>query len=190
MNFQGVIKYPLLSLGVSQLYISEDKLRAIRDWFSPDNMSIFQPLKVHDYGNGRYTIVDGHSRAYMAYENGIDFVPIVYDDDEIVSSELAQKLYLADIGWCERFHIKNIINLKNRIVSGAQYEMLWRERCDRSYDLLTQTTENERKLMQQKASNLFLYGSSEDLLELYYEDFSGNLYIYKNGLLSVEADDN
>ena len=62
-------------------------------------------------------------------------------------------------------------------------------RCDRSYDLLTQTTESERKIMQQKAPKLFLYGAEEDLSELYFEDSSGKLYVYRNDVLNAEYGD-
>ena len=40
--------------------------------------------------------------------------------------------------------------------------------------------------MQEKAPDLFLYGASEDLNELYFESSSGELFVYKNGLLQKE----
>lgn len=186
MEFQGIKNYPLLELGLSQIYLNENKIKAIEKWFNPDDMSAFQPLTVHDYGNGRYTLTDGHSRAYVAYKHGLSEVPIVYDNDDIVAGEMGQKLYRADIEWCDRFRIENISHLENRILTGGEYQRLWMGRCDRNYDLLTQTTEEERELMQAKASDLFLYGAEEDLSVLYFEDFGGKLYVYKDGLLSVE----
>ena len=95
-------------------------------------------------------------------------------------------LYQADIKWCNRFRLENISHLEKRILSHENYQQYWIERCDRSYDLLTQTTEEERKIMQAKAPDLFLYGASEDLSELYFENLSGELYVYKNSLLKAE----
>ncbi len=187
MEFQGAKNYTLLDLGISQLYLNQEKIRAIENWFRSDDMSIFQPLAVHDYGNGRYTIVDGHSRAFVAYKKGIKTVPIIYDSSELVAGEVALRLYNADIEWCNRFRIEKISDLENRIIASEEYRKLWMERCDRSYDLLTQTTEGERRLIQENAPELYLYGAEEDLSEFYFEDSSGKLYVYRDKVLSVEA---
>lgn len=186
MEFKGIMNYPLLKLGLSQIFLNEDKVEAVKKWFRLDDMSIFQPLRVHDFENGKYTIIDGHSRAYVVYKQGLEVVPIIYDKTDMVAGETGQKLYLADIEWCDRFRLKNISDLENRIISGEQYRRFWMGRCDRSYDLLTQTTEDERKGMRQKAPELFLYGAEEDLSELYFEDSFGKLYVYKGDVLSAE----
>ena len=186
MEFIGIKEYPLLELGLSQIYLNENKIKAIETWLHPHDLNNFTPLTVHDYGNGRYTLTDGHSRAFVAYKHGLTHVPIVYDNDDLVASDTAQLLYRADITWCNRFHIENISHLVNRIISHEKYQQLWIERCDRSYDLLTQTTGEERNIMQAKVPDLFLYGASEDLSELYFENSSGELFVYKNGLLNAE----
>lgn len=186
MEFTGIKEYPLLSLGLSQIYLNENKISAIEKWFHPDDLSNFTPLTVHDYGNGRYTLTDGHSRAFVAYKHGLTHIPIIYDHDDIVASDTAQLLYRADITWCDRFHIENISHLENRIISHETYQQLWIGRCDRSYDLLTQTTKEEREQMQAKVPDLFLYGASEDLTELYFENSFGKLFVYKNDILEAE----
>lgn len=186
MEFLGIKNMPLLELGLSQIYLNDNKIKAIKEWFSPNDMSSFQPLKVYAFGNGRYTIVDGHSRAYVAYMHGITQVPIVYETNEMVAGEVGQILYHADLEWCMRFGIENISHLKNRIISQQEYQRLWIDRCDRSYDLLLQTTEDERKRMKEKAPELYLYGAEEDLSKLFFEDIDGKLYVYKDGLLTSE----
>ncbi len=180
MSFIGVINYPLMQLGCSQIYLNEKKIKAIEQWFCLDNMDIFVPLPVHDYGNGKYTLTDGHSRAYVAYKNGVAEVPIIYDLDEIVAGELGQKLYRTDIEWCNRFSIYNISHLEQRILTDDDYQRLWVERCNRSYDLLVHTTEEERKLIQSKKPELFLFGASEDLSDIYFEDSNGEIIVYSN----------
>lgn len=186
MEFTGIKKYPLLELGLSQIYLNENKINAIETWFNPKDLSNFTPLTVHNYGNGRYTLTDGHSRAYVAYKYGLNEIPIIYDNDDLVAGETGLMLYQADIIWCNRFRLENISHLEKRILSHENYQQFWIERCDRSYDLLTQTTEEERRQMQAKAPDLFLYGASEDLSELYFENLSGELFVYKNGLLKAE----
>jgi len=186
MEFAGIKNYPLLELGLSQIYLNENKIMEIEKWFNSDDMSACSPIKVHNFGNGKYTIIDGHSRAYVAYKNGVMQVPIVYDNDELVTGEVGKKLYCADLMWCERFGIENISHLENRIIWKKEYQKRWIGRCDRSYDLLLQTTENERRILQKNAPKLFLYGAEEDLSELYFEDSFGKLYVYRNGQLSEE----
>lgn len=180
MEFKGVINYPIMELGVSQIFLNEDKIKAVEEWFDLGNMHIFEPLTVRDFGNGKYTLTDGHSRAYVAYKNGITVIPIVYDNDEIVAGEIGQKLYKTDIEWCNRFFIFNISHLAKRIINNDDYQRLWIERCDRSYNLLTQMTEEEYQLIQSKKPNLFLYGASEDLSELYFENSEGESVVYQN----------
>lgn len=187
MEFIGVKNYPLLELGLSQIYLNEEKIKAIEKWFNPDDMSIFEPLPVRNFGNGRYTLTDGHSRAYVAYKNGLKQIPIIYDNDDMVAGKMGQKLYRVDIKWCDRFHIDNISCLESRILTNEEYQRLWIGRCDRSYDLLTQTTEEDRELMQKKVPELFLYGASVELSEIYFENLSGELYVYKDKLVFRES---
>ncbi len=172
--------YPLLDLGMSQIYLNADKIKEIEKWFKQDDMSVFKPISVHDFGNGKYTIVDGHSRAYVAYKYGITQVPIIYNNDDIITGNIGQSLYRADLEWCNRFHIENISHLENRILTGDEYQRLWIERCDRSYDLLTQTTEKEREQIQNQVPELFLYGAEEDLSKMYFENSSGELFVYSD----------
>ena len=91
---------------------------------------------------------------------------------------------LADL--TERIEQDSNIKSVETSTSKEEYQKLWIGRCDRSYDLLLQTTENDRKMMQEKAPELFLYGAEEDLSELYFEDSFGMLYVYRDGKLSTE----
>ena len=40
--------------------------------------------------------------------------------------------------------------------------------------------------LNRKVPELFLYGSSEDLSEIYFESLSSELFIYKNNSLVIE----
>lgn len=179
-QFSGTIQLDINSLGLSQLYLSSEKIASVEKWFRPDHMEDFSPLPVHDFGNDTYTLTDGHTRTYIAYRNGITVLPVFYDRDEIVTNPVGQMLYRADIDWCKRFGLSHIRHLEKRIVSGEAYRRLWIERCQRSYSLLTKTAPGERIHMQKLAPGLFLYGASEDLSTLFFENQGGELFQLKN----------
>lgn len=189
MEFQGIKRCPITLLGLSQIYLSRDKIKGVEGWLTPQRAEQLEPLPVHAFGNGVYTLTDGHTRAYVAYKNGCRSLPVVYDNDEIVAGKLGKSLYLADIEWCERFHLRDIRDLESRILSSEDYQRLWIRRCDRSYALLTRASQDQRAEWQGLLPDLFLYGASEDLSELFYERENGDLYRYKNRSLQREAGD-
>ena len=186
MEFQGIKLISVDSLGLSQIYLSSDKIAAVTKWFNQQFMDNFQPLRVHDFGNNTYTITDGHTRAFIAYKNGVSVLPALYDNDDIIVNQVGQMLYKADIEWCSRFKLSHIKHLENRILSKDAYQKLWIERCDRSYDLLTKTSPSERMRLQNLASDLFLYGASEDMSVLFFENEAGELFLYENNTLKPE----
>lgn len=104
----------------------------------------FSPLPVHDFGNNAYTLTDGHTRAYVAYKNGVSNLPVIYDNDDMITNKVGQRLYKAYIDWCRRFKLTHIQHLESRILSNSTYQKLWIERCERSYHLLTKTSYDER----------------------------------------------
>ncbi len=106
----------LLDLGISQLYLCERKIRGVMGWFDPSQAAAHAPLPVRNFGSGRFTLTDGHSRAYVAYKQGVKRLLVVQDEEEIVTGETGQKLYRQDILWCERFSLRTIGNLENRIL--------------------------------------------------------------------------
>lgn len=177
--FTGIRWISLTELGLSQLYLSQDKLTAISEWFTPDAL-VQHPLPVHDFGNGRYTLTDGHSRAFTAWRKGMYKVPVAYDLDEIITCAVGQMLYHEAIRWCERFHLYTVPDLAARIVSGPEYVRLWHERCDHSHALLTGTIAAQRVSWAAKHPELHLYGACEDLSILYFEDDRGQRFEFPN----------
>ena len=95
-------------------------------------------------------------------------------------SDIGLLQYRNDIEWCKRHKIFTVADFENRIIPDEQYKKLWIERCDKSYNLLTQTTEDERKTLNNKHGNLYLYGVNEDLGTLYFESSDGKLFEFKN----------
>lgn len=186
MGFDGIKLMNVDLLGLSQIYLNQNKITSIMEWFHPPCMDNFKPLSVHDFGNNAYTITDGHTRAYVAYQSGISYLPVQYDNNDLVVGEVGQILYKADIEWCQRFQLSHIKRLENRILDNSSYQKLWIGRCDRSYDLLMNTSYSERISLQKIAPNLFLYGATEDLSTLYFENEAGELFVYKNNIILPE----
>lgn len=178
--FDGTKFLSICNLGVSQIYLNEDKLMNISKWMDPNDLSNFEPLPVYDFGNGKLTLTDGHSRAFLAYTMGVSEVPCVCDTDDIVVSGIGQMLYKNDIVWCERFKICSVMDLKDRIVSSGMYKELWVDRCDKAYNLLTKTTELQRDGMQSMCPDLYLYGANEDLTLLFLENEKGKSFSVPN----------
>ena len=186
MEFRGIKLINIDLLGLSQIYLSSEKISSVTKWFDPRHMNDFQPLPVHDFGNDTYTLTDGHTRAYVACKNGVFVLPVVYDNDEIVTNPVGQMLYKEDIDWCKRFKLFHIKHLGNRIIDKSAYQKLWIERCDRSHNLLTKTSYKERMQLQNLVPDLFLYGASEDMLTLFYENEKGELFLRRDNVLTLE----
>lgn len=178
LSFSGTQWVLPIKLGVSQLYLNQFKIEKVKKWFDPNHMDLCAPLPVYDFGNGRLTLTDGHSRAFVAYQYKIE-IPITYDTDNLVTSEEGQLLYKNDIVWCKRFNIHSVADLETRIVDSSKYQRLWINRCEHAYNLLTQTSECERKQIQQQHAGLFLYGANKDLTTYYFENKFGQLFEFK-----------
>ena len=183
MEFQGVKLINIDLLGLSQIYLNSNKITAVTEWFIPQCMDDFQPLPVHNFGNNAYTLTDGHTRAFVAYKNGVSVLPVYYDSDDIITNQVGQMLYGADIDWCKRFKLSHIKHLEHRIIDNNAYQKLWIDRCDRSYNLLTKTSYSERMKLQKFVPDLFLYGASEDISILFFENEDGVLFMYKDWIL-------
>jgi len=120
----------LLNIGEltpSQLYISEEKLRRVQEWFDGTSAKI-EPIPVKKLA-GRLLMTDGHTRAAAACLAGLDVLPCVWDTDD-----LDWAAYAADITMCAEEGITSVRKLTERIVSAEDYEILWRKRCDAMYD--------------------------------------------------------
>lgn len=190
MKFSGIRLINIDLLGLSQIYLSSDKIASVTEWFDPQNMDLFQPLPVYDFGNNKYTLTDGHTRAYVAYKNGISFLPVFYDADDIITNPTGQRLYNEAIAWCGRFKLYHIMQLEHRIINKNAYQKLWADRCERSYNLLDSTSRSQRMQLQALVPDLFLYGASEDKSTLYFENEAGELFIYKDHALLPERQAN
>lgn len=180
IGFTGVMHIPVQELGISQIYISANKLARVEAWFSPAALEN-EPLPVHDFGNGRYTLTDGHTRAFHVWRTGVQTLPVIYDIDDIITCPEGQLLYRMDIGWAKWYGLNSIADLEDRVVSGEDYRRLWNERCDAGYELMTRITPEQRREIASLCPSLNLFGASHDLRTFYFENRAGRIFEVQSG---------
>ena len=164
---------PMDALTPSQLYISEEKLQKVREWFH-GNFSNMEPLPVKKLA-GRLLLTDGHTRAAAAFLTGLTMLPCVWDTDN-----LDWAAYAADINLCAEEGITSIARLAERIVSADDYDLLWRKRVDAMYDewyysVLTQ--KDEVIFFTRQPTGIPLSGLDIRPLDLGFEEPYVQLYI-------------
>ncbi|MET3558000.1 putative aminopeptidase FrvX [Streptococcus rupicaprae] len=120
-------KFSILDLQPSQFYLSETKLQAVRAWFDPQDLTNFDPISIKQL-DGEWIVVDGHSRLFVAYQEGLTHLPVVLEEEDwnwdfyrfcteatkakgistiadLWTHILPQEAYETDwIGWCQTVH--------------------------------------------------------------------------------------
>ena len=108
----------------SQLYISTDKLAEIVKTFSLSNRRPLEPIPIKKLADD-IIFVDGHTRAFAAFLHGLSEVPVYWEYEE-----LDWEAYVICVKWCKDEGIHTIADLKSRVVSKDEYEVLWLDRCE------------------------------------------------------------
>ena len=107
---------PLESIQPSQFYVSEEKLKAVQTFISkPDDIVV----QVIPYGD-RFVSLDGHTRLYLAAQNGFATV-------KAVKSETDDYIWTF-VHEAER---RNIMTPKDMtLLPHEKYKILWWQYCD------------------------------------------------------------
>jgi len=119
-----VFRMKLNSIQPSQLYISSEKLSEVMKRFDVDDPESIEPIPIKKLGDD-VIFVDGHTRAFAAFLYGVSEVPVYWEDEE-----LDWDAYEICVEWCKENGIRTISDLKDRIVSQKEYEILWYKRCE------------------------------------------------------------
>ncbi len=114
----------LKDLQPSQFYISERKLRDVKNWFNPTDLTNFDPIPVKML-DGLPVMTDGHTRAVAALLAGLESVPLVWDDDE-----LSWDMYRRCVQECKAQGIRSPMDLLTRIIAESEYRQKWDAWCD------------------------------------------------------------
>lgn len=120
----GVFLMRLDEIQPSQLFISSEKLAAVMKNFDPARPETLEPVPVKQLGN-QVIFTDGHTRAFAAFLGGLAAIPVYWDEDE-----LDWEAYEICVQWCHEAGIRTIADLKGRVVSHDEYEVVWYQRCE------------------------------------------------------------
>ena len=121
----------------SQLFISSMKLSQVMKMFDATKPESIEPIPLKKLGND-VIFVDGHTRAFVAYLRGLSVVPVYWEDED-----LDWDAYEICVEWCKKEGIHTIANLKDRIVSQEEYEILWLRRCEIMHKDLEERRKNK-----------------------------------------------
>ncbi len=174
LAFTGTRWMPVSELGVSQIYLSARELEQEAENFTMERLCA-DPIRVFDFGNGRLTITTppGHHQAFLALKAGMSAVPVIYDPDDFLRQDDLLLLLADDVLWGEKIGLRSAADLKNRILSDEDFERLYIRRCERSHDLFMETNPAMLPVYAALCPDLHLYGISDDLKTLYFEDMQG-----------------
>jgi len=131
----------------SQLYISSEKLSEIMKTFDSARSESIEPIPIKKLGND-IVFVDGHTRAFAAFLHGFSKIPVYWETEE-----LDWDAYEICVKWCKEGGIRTIADLKNRVVSQRDYEILWYARCEEMQRGLEKRKHHKNTNSQNKGSN-------------------------------------
>ena len=118
-----VFKLYLHEIQPSQLYISQAKLDAVINGRNLGNLTMYEPIPIKEI-NGEMVSTDGHTRGVAWLLEGYEEVDVEWETVEMDWDE-----YAVYVQWCKTEGIYSIEDLKDRIISHEDYEVLWYERC-------------------------------------------------------------
>lgn len=107
----------------SQLYINSERLSEVimaLDRLKPD---LIKPIPVKKLGD-KIVLTDDHTIVLAAFLRGVLEVRVYWEEDE-----LDWNAYEVCVEWCRKEGVRNIADLKNRVVSPKEYDVLWVNRC-------------------------------------------------------------
>lgn len=107
----------------SQLYINSERLSEVimaLDRLKPD---LIKPIPVKKLGD-KIVLTDDHTIVLAAFLRGVWEVRVYWEEDE-----LDWNAYEVCVEWCRKEGVCTIADLKNRVVSPKEYDVLWVNRC-------------------------------------------------------------
>lgn len=107
----------------SQLYVSSEKLSKVLEELDRFKPEVLEPFPVRKLGD-RVVLTDGHTRALAAFLRGFVEVRVFWDEED-----WDWEAYEVCVGWCVEEGVCSVGDLKGRVVSQEQFDLLWLKRC-------------------------------------------------------------
>lgn len=121
----------LLELRPNNWYISRAKLNRVRDAWLRGEQDQLPPVLVSTI-DGELSLIDGHSRAYAAYENGVAEIDALVCDLGHIEGSTALYQHIHRTG--PLLGIATIADLRDRIVDSDEHARLWIGYCNQWLD--------------------------------------------------------
>ncbi|MFX1313370.1 MAG: hypothetical protein ACFFHD_12260 [Promethearchaeota archaeon] len=134
------IEMKLVNIQPSQLYISKQKLAAVKEKFNIKDISTLDAIPIKKLNNVIF-YTDGHTRAFAAYQEGLKRIPVIWENEE-----LDWEMYHICIKWCRAAGIYSIADLSTRVITQKEYKLLWYKRCDDLHKELTKKRALEKTI--------------------------------------------
>lgn len=120
---ENVFYMNLDELFPSQLFLNREKIEYFGKNINPFVLDKIPPISIRKFGD-KTVFLDGHTRAFLAYEHGLQKVPVYWEPEEY-----DWELYEICIQWCIDNKIMHISDLKDRILEKATFEKRWIGKC-------------------------------------------------------------
>jgi len=108
-----------------KLFVDSEKLSYVLGNYDRFRPELLEPLPVKKFGND-VVLMDCHTIALAAYLRGISEVRVYWDEEES-----DYDAYQICVDWCKNEGVHSIADLRDRVVSAKEYDVLWRERCEK-----------------------------------------------------------
>lgn len=116
----------------SQLYISSNKKKKNQEWLKSRD-SDYDAIPIIEMEE-KLLMTDGHTRAVILCELGVEDIKVYWDQDEIDLEAYKQCLL-----WCEKENISSPFDLISRVISQEAFEEKWIGRCQRMHQMLEES---------------------------------------------------
>jgi len=116
----------LMDLRPNNWTINRMKLDRVREAWQRDKQDELPPVLVATI-DGELSLIDGHSRAYAAFERGQTHIEVFVSDLAQIEGSAALYRHIHRVG--PQLGIKTIADLKDRIVEPEEHERLWIGYC-------------------------------------------------------------
>jgi hypothetical protein len=106
-----------------QLFVNSEELSNVLREYDKFKPELLEPLPVKRFGR-QVILTDGHTIALAAFMRGISEIRVFWDDEE-----LDWDAYQTCVEWCKNEGVHSIADLKDRVVSAEQFDLVWLKRC-------------------------------------------------------------
>lgn len=121
-----LINIEILKLKPNNWFLNSDKISKMRKIYKKKKNSVLPPIlisKIHD----EYSIIDGHSRAFVAWENGKQFINAEIQDLESIEGSSMLYKYIHDNS--SLMGINKISDLQGKILNEEEHKVKWCQLC-------------------------------------------------------------